>query len=136
MGSCQDESSGSMLSVGGFAPPLRSPKWPLVPEIVDMPERSPTGEISYIVTLMNVPRRAFRFPESCPSYAQRIVQDHQVVATARFVLNCEPVGVVPGETAVQFEMRMDVPEAISGPARLVWVLDPPYGFSRSMPISL
>jgi hypothetical protein len=136
MGVCEDRSSGSGLAVGGFEPTSGKPKWPLVTMSLDDPRRSETGGIEYVVTLMNVPTRTFRFPSPCPSYAERIIQHHQVVATERLILNCGAIGAVPGGTAVRFAMQMGVPDGVTGAATLVWVLDPPFGFPERVPIDL
>jgi hypothetical protein len=57
----------------------------------------------------------------------------KVVAQERYVLNCSGVGTVPGNVAVSFAMRMPIPLGVAGKAKLTWELDPPFGFSRTVP---
>ncbi|MBI3647344.1 MAG: DUF4232 domain-containing protein [Actinobacteria bacterium] len=139
MGLCVIEAQGpSLLSVGGFKPPPGPDKWPLVPMILDAPRLSATGaSLDYVVTLMNVPKHEFQFPSNCPSYVEQLIKHHQVIESERFVLNCGALpGPIPGGTAARFAMQMRVPAGVTGPATLAWVLDPPYGFWRRVPVTL
>ncbi len=145
MGICEARSARSELSVGPVERPPAAPKWPLVPMMFGWPFHASAGtSLSYVVFLMNlappgvglVPTKAgsYRFPLPCPSYLERLAQGGRHIATERHVLNCAQVGTIPGNVAVRFAMQMRVPSGVVGKATLTWVLDPPLGFSRSVPV--
>jgi hypothetical protein len=95
MGVCEFRADPSGLSLGGFEPPLQHEKWPFVPMILEAPRPSTTGSaLDYVVTLMNVPKREFQFPATCPSYVERLKQHHRVIVSERLLLNCGGVGTI------------------------------------------
>jgi len=146
MGVCEFRSDPSGLSVV----PIESPdtdhtKWPFVPMILTSPLDAMAGTpMRYLLFLMNVPDQpppksatelgSYSFPSTCPPYVERVVQRHRVVAEESHVLNCRVVGLVPGDTAVAFAMQIVIPLGLHGQAQLSWVLDPPYGFTRTVPV--
>ncbi|MGE5226328.1 MAG: DUF4232 domain-containing protein [Planctomycetaceae bacterium] len=138
MGYCVFDPGGSRLFVDGFEPPLQKERWPLAPTIRDTPTLSAAGStLDYVVTLTNVPKHPFEFSPDCPSYVQRLVQHHHVIEKRRFVLNCAALGgPIPGGAAASFAMQMPLPPGATGEAALVWVLDPPYGFSIRLPVTI
>ncbi len=46
------------------------------------------------------------------------------------------LGVIPGNVAAAFTMRMQIPSGLTAKATLTWTLDPPFGFSRSVPAQI
>jgi hypothetical protein len=148
MGTCENASSVSGLSVGRFEPPQQKPRWPFLPIIFGFPlHANSEGTLSYVVILMNVPPNgtpsktatqagSFTFHLPCPSYMERLTQGRRLVATERYVLNCAVVGTILGNVAVQFAMQMRVPLGVVGKAKLTWTLDPPFGFSRTVPVMI
>ncbi len=135
MGLCEFRSARSSLSVGPVEPPQAPPKWPLVPMIFGRPLRARAGgSLLYVVFLMNAQAGSYRFARRCPAYVERLARPGRLIAAERHVLNCAHVGVIPGDVAAAFAIRMAVPPGSAGKARLTWVLDPPFGFSESVPV--
>lgn len=133
MGICEFRSVPPDLSVGPVEPPQAPMKWPLVPMIFGSLHASASGSLSYVVFLMNAQTANYRFPRHCPSYTERLTRGRRLIAAERHTLNCAHVGTIPGNIAVAFAMRISVPPVTAGQARLSWVLDPPFGFSRTVP---
>ncbi|HEY5990898.1 MAG TPA: DUF4232 domain-containing protein [Streptosporangiaceae bacterium] len=134
MGLCEFRSAPADLSVGPVEAPQAGVKWPLVPMIFGPAlHASVGGSLSYVVFLMNAQTRSYRFPGRCPSYVERLARGRRLIAAERHVLNCANVGTIPGNVAIAFTMRMRVPPGAAGQASLTWVLDPPFGFSRTVP---
>jgi len=77
---------------------------------------------------------SYRFSLPCPSYVERLTQVRWRIVAERHVLNCAQVGTIHGNVAVRFSMQMRVPADVVGKATLTWVLGPPFGFSRSVPV--
>jgi hypothetical protein len=135
MGICEVRPAASDLSVGPVEPVWAGPKWPLVPMIFGWPLRAPAGgSLPYEVFLMNAQTSGYRFPQGCPSYLERLAAGKRVIAAERHPLNCAHLGTMPGNVAAAFAMRMQVPPGVAGKATLTWALDPPFGFSRAVPV--
>jgi hypothetical protein len=134
MGICEFRSAPSDISVGPVEAPQADVKWPLVPMIFGWPlHASAGGSLSYVVFLMNAQTGSYRFPRRCPPYVERLARGRRLIAAERHVLNCAHVGTIPGNVAVAFAMRMRVPPGVAGKASLNWAMDPPFGFSRTVP---
>jgi hypothetical protein len=135
MGLCEFRSDPSDLSVGPVEPGQASPKWPLVPMIFGRPlHASAGGSLSYVVILMNAQNRSYRFPGNCPTYTERLAIGKRLIAAERHPLNCAHLGTIPGNVAAAFAMRIKVPPGVASKATLTWALDPPFGFSRAVPV--
>ncbi|HEY3034585.1 MAG TPA: DUF4232 domain-containing protein [Streptosporangiaceae bacterium] len=134
MGICEFRSGPSDLSVGPVEPAQAGPKWPLVPMIFGWPlHGNAGGSLAYVVFLMNAQTDSYRFPQSCPTYVERLAAGKRLIAAERHLLNCAHLGAIPGNVAAAFTIRMQIPPGAAGKATLTWALDPPFGFSRSVP---
>jgi hypothetical protein len=137
MGVCLYPHRQASLSIGAFEPPQTRPKWPFVPNVPAQSLRASHGEdLNYVVSLYNVPNRAFEFTEPCPSYVQRIRRSGHVVQAEGLVLNCSGLGPVPGRTAVNFDMTIHIPDDLHGRYMLVWQLDPPFGYNTTIQLTV
>jgi hypothetical protein len=136
MGICEFRSTPSDLSVGPVEPAQAGPKWPLVPMIFGWPlHASAGGSLSYTVFLMNA-QSSYRFPRNCPTYVEHLATRRRLIAAERHPLNCARLGTIPGNVAAAFAMRIQVPPGVAGKATLTWALDPPFGFSRAVPVTI
>jgi hypothetical protein len=100
--------------------------WPL--------HASAGGSLSYVVILMNAQNRSYRFPRNCPSYTERLAIGKRLIASGRHPLNCAHLGILPGNVAAAFAMRIQAPPGVASKATLTWALDPPFGLSRAVPV--
>jgi len=136
MGICEFRSGPSDLSVGPVEPAQAGPKWPLVPMIFGWPlHASAGGSLSYMVFLMNA-QSSYRFPRNCPTYVEHLATRRRLIAAERHPLNCARLGTIPRNVAAAFAMRIQVPPGVAGKATLTWALDPPFGFSRAVPVTI
>ncbi|HEY5987695.1 MAG TPA: hypothetical protein VIV12_15165, partial [Streptosporangiaceae bacterium] len=125
------------LSVGPVELAQAGRRWPLVPMIFGWPlHGNASGSLAYVVFLMNAQNAGYRFPSPCPTYVERLAAGKRVIAAERHLLNCGHLGAIPGNVAAAFTMRMQIPPGVAGKATLTWALDPPFGFSRSVPAEI
>jgi hypothetical protein len=134
---CNQPGSKSTLSLAAVAPQDFESKWPLVPEIQQTLSAAPGTELRYVVTLFHPAGPAFSFPPGCPSFTETVKLPGVDTVVRSYTLNCEPAGAVPEGAGVAFEMVLAIPtDAQPGRGTLVWSLDPPWGFSRTVAITI
>jgi len=90
-----------------------------------LPKTVRAGDVvNYRVTLRNVAGSELVFGTNCPAYVQ-VVSDPtgEIKAKEVYLLNCQPVGVIPAGAAITFVMRYALPtEAPVGRYMLDWAL--------------
>jgi hypothetical protein len=91
----------------------------------------------YQVALVNPLAHAYTFPATCPSYQETLRVRGEIVASQTYSLNCRAAPTVPPNTAVVFDMVLQIPGDVrAGRASIRWFLDPPYGFDGATTISI
>lgn len=123
----------AQLFVSRFESPTQSPQSVPQPDFLvayRLPPSAIAGQtLQYQIDLTNVSGRSIAFAQ-CPGYTEflKIAQ-----VTARYVLNCSPVGSMQVGATLTFAMEFPIPTggafkalAEAPPDRLNWVIDPPY----------
>lgn len=89
------------------------------------PSVQPGDVLDYTVTLTNHDPydKPYNLAVMCPSYTERLILPGSTSVAERYLLNCDPAGVVAGGASRTFEMRLVVPaDAPTGLAAVVWQL--------------
>jgi hypothetical protein len=134
---CIQPGPKSTLSLAAVPPQDLEPKWPLVPEIQQTLSAAPGTELRYVVTLFHPAGPDFSFPPGCPSFTETAKLPGVDAVVRSYTLNCEPAGAVPGGVSVAFEMVLEIPpDAKAGRGTLIWTLDPPWAFSRTVAVTI
>lgn len=131
-------SSVVLFEVGDAPAPAGVPQSALTASI-SAPQAAVRGQVLlYTLTLVNPTDQAIPL-SPCPSYSQSLSQPSTggirgVHGT--WLLNCVS-GAVPARGSVAFEMRLEVPAAMSaGPAKLYWDLEVASGAAAGMGIAV
>jgi hypothetical protein len=86
----------------------------------------PGDELAYTVTLTNSSPygKPFNLANFCPSYTEKLLPTGSAATvTQRYLLNCDPVGVLEGGQSRTFQMELAVPaDTPVGKATLIWQL--------------
>lgn len=108
---------GPYLGRGPFlAIPPQPVRYKLEAQIAAPAQARAGTTLTYYVTLSNRGPVAYTF-NPCPVYFESF---SGVKSDTMFALNCAPAGTLAVDASVTFEMRIDIPATLSGPAELTW----------------
>lgn len=125
----------SVASVRPQDPPVEG-KWPLASLIQGEFSVAPGSDLRYVV-ILHTAGDSYTFPADCPAYEETATLPDGTKASATYTLNCGEAGTFTSEVAVAFEMVLHIPaDATPGVSQLHWALDPPWGTSKTVPLTI